>query len=106
MKEEDEKDLDSLFLEAGEVERDEVFVHRVSKRIALRRCARLGMKTVFAGVALAVLAWQMPVLTDLTYGIAVGSGFLARSIVAVALSPIGCVIGGGAGLILFLRLRS
>ncbi len=104
--EQSDADLYRVFSEIGEVEQDEMFVNRVSKVIARRRYTRLAAKTLCAGVALVIVCALMPVLLDLTYGIALGSDIFVRGIIVAVLSPVGYAIGGGAGLLFFLRMRS
>jgi hypothetical protein len=106
MKNEHDMDLNRLFAGRGEVEQDEMFVVRVSKRIALRRYARRVVKTLFVGAGLAILAALIPRPMDLTYSIALGSDLFACGVVALAVSPVGWAIGGGVGLFFFLRTRS
>jgi hypothetical protein len=106
MKTKNRLDLDRLFSTIPELSEDEMFVGRVYRRIRLRRCARLALKALCALAVLAVVAGLMPVLTDLTYLIARGSDLFTNAVAAVALSPIGYLIGGGTGLVFFLRMRS
>jgi cell shape-determining protein MreD len=106
MKNEHDMDLVCLFAERREPGQDEIFAERVSKRIALLRCAHRVMQILLAGLGVAILAALTPWLMGLTGYIALGSNPFAQSVVAVILSPVGWAIGGGVGLFFFLQTRS
>jgi hypothetical protein len=106
MKNEHDMDLMCLFEERREPAQGEIFVKRVSKRIALLRFTHRAMQILFAGVGVVILAILTPWLTGLTGYITIGSNLLAYSIAAMILSPVGWAIGGGAGLVFFLQTRS
>ena len=93
-------DLERLFADSAEQVEDDIFVERVSGKITQRRRMRGGLK-----VLVAVLATLLTVLLGLNDFFATGTGLLAQVVVALALSPAGWVIGGGAGLFVFLRAR-
>ena len=105
MNNEPDRDLYLVFAERDEVAHGELFVERVSKRIALLRWVRRGMHILLAGVVTALLAALTPRLIDLTTYIALGSNRFADSLVAVLFSPAGWLIGGGIGLFFLLRTR-
>jgi hypothetical protein len=106
MKDEHDMDLTHLFKERSEPPQDEIFVKRVSKRIALLRFTHRAMQIFVAGLGVAMLAILMPWLMSLTGYITIGSNLFALSIVALILSPAGWAIGVGAGLFFFLQTRS
>jgi hypothetical protein len=106
MKDEHEMDLVRLFAEKGEPAQGEIFIERVSKRIARHRCAHRVMQILLSFAGVGILAALTPWLMGLTGYIALGTNLFAHSVVAVILSPVGCSIGGGVGLLFFLRSRS
>jgi len=105
MNNEPEMDLYRVFAERDEIAQGELFVERVSKRIALLRWVRRGMHILLAGAGLVMLAALTPRLIDLTTYISLGSNLFADSVVVVILSPAGWLIGGGIGLFFLLRTR-
>lgn len=105
MNNEPDRDLYRMFAEKDEVVHGELFVERVSKRIALLRWVRRGMHILLAGVVTTLLAALTPTLIDLTTYITLGSNRFADSVVVVLLSPAGWIIGGGIGLFFLLRTR-
>ncbi len=105
MKNDPETDLIRLFGEVDEPGEGEVFVERVSGRIGLVRFARRVMQVAFAVVGMAMLAFLTPWMMDLTGYVALGSNVLTRGVVVMIFSPVGCAIGGAAGLFVFLRRR-
>ena len=106
MKNEHDMDLVRLFAERPEPAEDEIFVERVSKRIALLRRTHRVMQILFAGLGVAILVALTPWLMGLTGYIALGSNLFAYGVLAVMLSPVGWTIGGGMGFFLFLKTRS
>jgi hypothetical protein len=106
MKNDPEMDLIRLFAAVGEPGHGDVFVKRVSKRMALLRYARRVTQILLAGVGVAILALLTPWVMDLTGYVALGSNLLANGVTAVIFSPVGWVLGGVAGLFVFLRRRS
>jgi hypothetical protein len=76
-------------------DQDEVFVERVSGRIARHRftCRVMHILLAFAGVV--ILAVLTPWLITLTGRIAMGINLLAQSAAILLSSPIGWSIGGG-----------
>ena len=106
MKNDDDMDLFHLFEEIREPVQDEIFVEGVSRRIARQRWANRVKLILLAFAGAAILAALTPWLMRLTGYIALGSGLLADSALAVIISPVGWVIGGGVGLYSFLQSRS
>jgi len=106
MKNEHDMDLMRLFEERREAVQEEIFVKRVSQRIAMLRRTHRAMQILFAGLGVVILAILTPWLMGLTGYITLGSNLLVYSIAAMILSPVGWAIGGGAGLVFFLQTRS
>ena len=106
MKNDDDMDLYRLFGEIPEPVQDEIFVERVTRRITRHRRAQRAVIILLSFAGAAILAMLTPWLTVLTGHIAIGTSLFAPTAMAVILSPIGCSIGGGVGLFLFLRVRS
>ncbi|MEE8399798.1 MAG: hypothetical protein V3S89_12385 [Desulfobacterales bacterium] len=105
MKDDDDMELYRLFDEIRVPPQDEVFVEKVTRQIARHRLIhRATLILVLAGAA--VLAALTPWLTVLTGYVATGTKLFIPDLMTVILSPIGCSIGGGMGLFLFLRARS
>ena len=105
MKNELDMELVHLFAEKSEPAQGEIFVERVSKRIARHRCVHRVMLILLAFAGAAILAVLTPWLIGLTGYILLVSSLLAYSVVAVILSPVGWAIGGGVGLTLSLKTR-
>lgn len=106
MKNETDMDLIRMFAEVGEPAHGDVFVERVSKRIALLRYGHRVMQIVLAGVGVAILVLLTPWVMGLAGYMALGSNFLANGVTAVIFSPVGCVLGGAVGLFFFFQTRS
>ena len=105
MKNDDDLTLYRLFDEMREPHQDEVFVEKVTGQIARYRFIRRAM-LILVFAAAAILAALTPWLTVLTGYVAMGTKLFIPDLMTVILSPIGCSIGGGMGLFLFLRARS
>ena len=103
MKNENDRDLSRLFTEMGEPPHGEIFVERVTRRIALLRYAQRVMQIFLAFAGAAFLAVLTPWLIDLTGSIALVSNLFADSVVVVSLSPFFWIVGLGAGMFLFLK---
>jgi cell shape-determining protein MreD len=106
MKNEHDMDLVRLFEERHEPAQDEIFVKRVSKRIALLRFTHRAVQILLVGAGVAILAVLTPWLMGAASYITLGPNLFAYSVVAMILSPVGWAIGGGAGLFFFLQMRS
>jgi hypothetical protein len=106
MKNEHDMDLVRLFEERYEPAQDEIFVKRVSKRIALLRFTHRAIQILLVGVGVAILTILTPMLMGLSSYVALGSNLFTHSVLLVILSPAGWAIGGGAGLFFFLQMRS
>ena len=106
MKNDDDMALYRLFDEIPKPDQDEVFIEQVTRGIARHRCIHRVMLILLAFVGAAILAVLTPWLTVLTGHIAIGTNLFVPTAMAVILSPIGCSIGGGLGLFLFLKARS
>ena len=105
MKNDDDMGLYRLFGELPEPVQDEIFIERVTRRMARYRWAQRVVFILLAFAGAAILAMLTPWLTVLTRHIAIGTSLFAPTAMAVILSPIGCSIGGGVGLFLFLKAR-
>jgi cell shape-determining protein MreD len=105
MKNEPDIDLIRLFAEKGAPPQGEIFVERVSNRIARRRFAHRVTLILVALALVSILAVLTPWLMGLTGYIALGSGLLADSVAAVILSPVAWAVVGGVGLSIFLQIR-
>ena len=106
MNNEIDMDLVRMFAEKGEPLDGEAFVAGVSGRIARRRYANWAV--IFAMVALlsimgaAFLSLLTPWLMSVTGYVVLGSNTLAKMFAA----PVGWAIGGGVGLVFFVKTRS
>jgi hypothetical protein len=105
MKNDPEIDLIRLFAEVNEPGQGDAFVERVSKRMRLLRFAHRTIQLVLAGLVMSIFVFLTPWVIDLTGYVALGSNTLPRGIMVMFFSPIGCIIGGAAGLFVFLRRR-
>ena len=106
MKNDHDLELIRRFGEIREPSQDELFVERVTKRIARHRYAHRVMLILLAFVGAAILAVLTPWLIALTGHITMGTNLFAHGVVAAILSPAGCSIGGAVGLFLFFKARS
>jgi hypothetical protein len=105
MKNELDMELVRLFAGKSEPAQGEIFVERVSKRIARHRRAHRVMMILLAFAGAAILAAVTPWLMGLTGYIVLGTSLFAHSVVLLILSPVGCSIGGGVGLLFFFKAR-
>jgi hypothetical protein len=88
-------ELYRLFGEIPEPDKDEVFVERVSGRIARYRFTSRVMLILLAFAGAVILAVLTPWLITLTGHIAMGTNLLAQSAAILVSSPVGWSIGGG-----------
>ena len=98
-------ELARLFDEKREPVQEELFVQGVSRRITRLRRAHRTMIILLAIACAAIFAVLTPWLVNLTGYIVFGTSIFALSVAAFLLSPIGCSVGFGVGLFVYLKTR-
>ena len=105
MSNEYDRDLRRLFSARPEPEADDAFTERVSRKITRIRRTRRATQLLLGIAGVALLALLTPWLTGLIGFFSLGADVLAACALMVLISPAGWVLGGCAGLLVYLRVR-